>query len=165
MKQVDDADVVLVLYNGNAGWTASSSGVGICHGELKRALDTALAKVRLIQLGSGDEVKAPKGSTNDRFRTFVETQGLFRREAGTVDDLLAVAKQAVLHGFADLVGLGGREARKGRFYTGDALEWSKLDFMRRQEAIRGVLLDYLVGAGATRLKSLSGHFRPDYRVF
>src|SRR5437763_986241 len=38
MKQVDDADVVLVLYNGDAGWTGSTSGVGICHGELKRAL-------------------------------------------------------------------------------------------------------------------------------
>jgi hypothetical protein len=49
---VDDADVVLGLYNGNAGWTGSTSGVGICHGELKRALDTALAKVRLIQLSS-----------------------------------------------------------------------------------------------------------------
>jgi hypothetical protein len=28
MKQVDDADVVLVLYNGNAGWTGSTSGPG-----------------------------------------------------------------------------------------------------------------------------------------
>jgi hypothetical protein len=43
-----------------------------------------------------------------------------------------MAKQTVVHAFADLVGLGGREARKGRFYTGDALEWSKLDFAHRQ---------------------------------
>ena len=151
MKQVDDADVVLVLYNGNAGWTASTSGVGICHGELKRALDTALAKVRLIQLGSEDDVKAPKGAANERFRKFVQTLNLFRGAATTIDGLVEVAKQTVLHAFADLVGFGGREARKGRFYTGDALEWSKLDFAHRKQAIRDTLLEYLVGAGAARL--------------
>jgi hypothetical protein len=117
MKQVDDADVVLVLYNGNAGWTGSSSGVGICHGELKRALDTALAKVRLIQLGSEDDVKAPKGAANERFRKFVQTLNLFRGAATTVDGLVDAVKQTVLHAFADLVGFGGREARKGRFYN------------------------------------------------
>jgi len=51
---------------GTPGWTGSTSGAGICHGEL--ALDTALAKVRLIQLGSEDDVKAPKGAANERFR-------------------------------------------------------------------------------------------------
>jgi hypothetical protein len=110
-----------------------------------------LAKVRLIQLGSEEDVKAPKGSANERFRKFVLALNLFRAAATTVDGLLDIAKQAVLHAFADLVGLGGREARKGRFYTGDALEWSKLDFAHRQEAIRDTLLNYLVGAGATRL--------------
>jgi len=151
MKQVDEADVVLVLYNGNAGWTSSTSGVGICHGELKRALDTALAKVRLIQLGPEEDVKAPKGPANERFRKFVNTLNLFRGASTTVDGLLDMAKQTVVHAFADLVGLGGREARKGRFYTGDALEWSKLDFAHRQEAIKDTLLNYLVAAGATRL--------------
>jgi hypothetical protein len=152
MKQVDDADVIVVLYNGNAGWTANSSGVGICHGELKRALDMAPAKVRLIQLGSEEDVKSPKGPSNDRFRTFIQAQGLFRGSAKTATELLAVAKQTVLHAFADLVGGGLREARKGRFYTGDALEWSKLDYIRRQAAIKGALLDYLVGMGATHLR-------------
>jgi len=108
-RQVDEADVVLVLYNGNAEWTNSSSGVGICHGELKRALDTALAKVRLIQLGSEEDVKAPKGSANERFRKFVQALNLFHAASTTVDGLLDIAKQAVLHAFADLVGLGGRE--------------------------------------------------------
>ena len=62
----------------------------------------------------------------------MNTLNLFRAASTTVDGLLDMAKQTVVHAFADLVGLGGREARKGRFYTGDALEWSKLDFAHRQ---------------------------------
>jgi hypothetical protein len=107
--------------------------------------------VRLIQLGSEDDVKAPKGAANERFRKFVQTLNLFRGAATTIDGLVEAAKQTVLHAFADLVGLGGREARKGRFYTGDALEWSKLDFAHRKQAIRDTLLEYLVGAGAAHL--------------
>jgi hypothetical protein len=82
--------------------------------------------VRLIQLGSEDDVKAPKGAANERFRKFVQTLNLFRGAATTIDGLVEAAKQTVLHVFADLVGLGGREARQGRFYTGDALNGGSL---------------------------------------
>ena len=132
MKQVDAADVLLVLFNGNAGWSKSDEDVGICHGELKRALDTAPGKVRLIRLGSEDDVKAVKGRSNEQYRAFVERHNLFYGTAKTIDQLIQTAEQSVLHAFADLVGLGVREARKGKYYLGDALEWSKLDYHERQ---------------------------------
>src|SRR3954468_1576246 len=31
LEQVREADIVIVLYNGNAGWTKEPEGVGICH--------------------------------------------------------------------------------------------------------------------------------------
>jgi hypothetical protein len=36
MEQVRLADIVLVLYNGNAGWAKEGADVGICLGELQR---------------------------------------------------------------------------------------------------------------------------------
>src|SRR5271169_3271550 len=50
LREIDDADIVIVIYNGNAGWSVSPSGIGICHAELERALAQAPAKVRLIAL-------------------------------------------------------------------------------------------------------------------
>jgi hypothetical protein len=151
IKQVDEADVVLVLYNGNAGWSKASGGVGICHAELKRGLDSAPGKVRLIRLGSDADVKVPSGAVHDRFRDFVQRQDLFRGSAATVDELMELGEQTVLHAFADLVGWGVREARKGRYYTGDALAWSKLDFRERQTRIRKTLTEALVAEGAARV--------------
>jgi hypothetical protein len=143
--------VLLVLYNGNAGWSKMSGGVGICHAELKHGLDTAPGKVRLIRIGSDVDVRAPSGKANDQFREFVDRQALFRGSATSIDELMELSEQTILHALADLVGLGVREARRGNFYSGDALEWSKLDYRERQMRIKEVLLEALVTAGAKRL--------------
>lgn len=159
INKVDEADVLLVLFNGNAGWSKTSGGVGICHGELKRALDTAPGKVRLIRLGSEDDVKAPRGAIHNEFRAFVQRHDLFRDAATTVDELMKVGEQTVLHAFADFVGWGVREARKGKYYLGDALEWSKFDYRERQVRIRSTLTDALVAAGAARLSDSVVRYR------
>ena len=52
MTQVSQANIVLVLYNGNSGWAKEDGDVGICHAELQTALSHAPAKVRLIQIES-----------------------------------------------------------------------------------------------------------------
>ncbi|WP_166442659.1 DUF4062 domain-containing protein [Phragmitibacter flavus] len=53
MNKARQADVFLVLYNGNAGWSGSSKmlgdHVGICHAEFAEAFNTAHGKVRSIQ--------------------------------------------------------------------------------------------------------------------
>jgi len=35
MDQVQKADIVLVLYNGNSGWAKADGDIGICHAELQ----------------------------------------------------------------------------------------------------------------------------------
>lgn len=150
MDQVDKADVVIVLYNGNAGWSKEKGGVGICHGELKRALDTAPGKVRVISLGPKADIEKPDGPSDEGFRAFVDRHNLFHEAADSLEELQHVVEQTVLHAFADLVGLGGREARKGRYYSGDALVWSKLDYEARRKRIRETLESALIAAGAKR---------------
>lgn len=71
LREIDDADIVLVIYNGNAGWTVLPTGIGICHAELERALAQAPAKVRLIAL---NPLTTPPTDADTRFRDYVNTQ-------------------------------------------------------------------------------------------
>jgi len=50
MRQVREANIVLVLYNGVSGWANRNGEIGICHGELQTALAETPGKVRLIEL-------------------------------------------------------------------------------------------------------------------
>jgi hypothetical protein len=55
-------------------------------------------------------------------------------------------REALREAITEMVKLGGREARKGRFYSGDALDWCRLDFTARKRAmeasLRGALADW-----------------------
>lgn len=144
LKAVDDADIVLVLANGNAGWAPRGSDVGICHAELMRGVNTTPGKVRLISLGTVPPNPRDKGqsSRNERFQSYLSTQNFFRGGSVTTpDDAVARAKEAVFDAITSLVHLGIREAHKGRYHTGDALSWSKLSFSDRQARIENTLAD------------------------
>ncbi|MFI4973079.1 MAG: DUF4062 domain-containing protein [Caulobacterales bacterium] len=151
LEKVRDCDILIALSNGNAGWAARAGDIGICHAELMTALNAEGAKVRLISLGDVAVDSTDQGQRNARFQAYVATQSLFRGGgAATPDALTARVKEAVLHATTNLVGLGVREARRGRYHTGEALAWSKLDFVHRQERICETLVDGFADDGATR---------------
>ncbi|HEY6188507.1 MAG TPA: DUF4062 domain-containing protein [Pyrinomonadaceae bacterium] len=142
MKQVRAADIILVLYNGQSGW-AEQGGVGICHAELEAALSTAPDKVRMIRLqpqkiGTGEE-----GKRNRRFRKYVERQDLIVEIPEDGDDIIPKCKKALYKAVLEMTRHGARGAHRGRYYTGDPLEWSNLDFQRRQKKMVEVLCDEL----------------------
>ena len=152
-KAVDDADILLVLYNGNAGWASSAPGIGICHSEMMRGMNSAAGKVRLISLGTiadgGRDVD--QTARNKRFQDYVATYNLFRGGmVTTADDAVARAKEAVFDAVHSLARLGVRESRKGKFHTGEALAWSSLNFADRQLRI----VETLSSAFAERPKAV-----------
>jgi len=152
LREVRDSDILIVLCNGNAGWSVRAGDIGICHAELMTGLNTAAGKVRLISLGNISPGSGDQGSRNRRFQNYVATQSLFRGvEVTTIDELKKGVREAVLHALTSLVALGTREARRGRYYTGEALAWSKLDFATRQKHIRDILIRGFVDNGATQL--------------
>lgn len=151
MRQVDASDILLVLSNGNAGWTVGSGDVGICHGELERGVSKNPGKVHLIQLGERGDVARHARLPDQRFQQAIERSNVFRSKATTVEDLLEETRQTVLHAVVELVGLGVAETRRGQFYFGEALEWSKLDFVRRGERICHTLGRALVENGGARV--------------
>lgn len=139
MKQVKEADVVLVLYNGVSGWAAKSGDIGICHGELQTAMAYTPGKVRLIELPLGQSSQSSK-ERDKKFQDFVSALSLFRgAKAETGEDAIVIAKRALRDSVPDLVRLGVREATRGRTSFGPALDWSRLNYAGRRQATIGVL--------------------------
>lgn len=140
LQAVRDCDILIALSNGNAGWGATSADIGICHDELSTAYSRAPAKVRLISLGNIALDTSEQGMRNRRFQEYVSQQSPFRGgEVRTVDDLHKRVKEALFDAVIALAQSGVEQASQGRFYMGEALDWSRLDFAQRQAAMVGVL--------------------------
>lgn len=145
IEAVKDCDILLVISNGNAGWAKSSGDIGICHAEMMTGLSIAPAKVRLIALDNIAITKDAAGTRNQRFQDELSKQSLFR--GGSVKseaDLIARVKDALHDAVIALAQAGVRDAAKGKFHSGAALDWSRLDFGSRQTQMVRVLREALL---------------------
>jgi hypothetical protein len=144
LNAVKDCDVLLVLYNGNAGWASQAGDNGICHDELSTAYSTAPGKVRLIVLGEIKVDNSPDGKRNKRFQDYVKTQSAFRGgEVNSVAQLKQRVREALCDAVVRLVQSGVLEASRGGSVSGEALDWSRMNFLQRQKEMVGVLRDSL----------------------
>jgi hypothetical protein len=142
IEAVKDCDVLLVLSNGNGGWANAAGDIGICHAELKTGMDTAPGKVWFVSLGNIPTDTSPAGKRNKRFQEYATKQSLFRGgEVKSLDELKKRVNEALAEAVVTLMQRGVREASKGRFHTGQALDWTRLDFAGRRDAMLGVLKD------------------------
>lgn len=55
LRQAEESEIFVCLYNGEAGWSATAGGIGICHAELERALCMGRLKVVLIEIPEPNE--------------------------------------------------------------------------------------------------------------
>lgn len=138
LREVRRADVVLVLYNGDAGWAIPDGTIGICHDELREALDQAPAKVRIIEIPrSEDQAEdSAEAKRNERFREWIEDQALWRTQVKTKAKLDTAARSALRAGMDDLIALGSLGARKGSLAFGTSLRWDLLSFEARRKVMR-----------------------------
>lgn len=148
VEQAREADLLLVLYNGNAGWSLSSGDIGICHAELMTAFSESSGKVSVVSLLGSDKTLRPSGPQNVRFQDYVDRANLFRGASFTTPgDAVREAKKAVREAVLNLVHQGAREVKRSRYNAGPALDWSRMDFSARQAAMRSVLSDALSSRG------------------
>ena len=141
-KAVQDCDILIALSNGNAGWATNGGEIGICHAELMAGLSRSPGKVWLVALGDIAIDKTAEGERNKRFQEYVRKQSLFRGgDVATEAELMTRVKEAVRDALIVLAQAGVREASKGRFHSGEALDWTRLDFKARQTQMRRVLCD------------------------
>jgi hypothetical protein len=134
-EQVARADVVLVLYNGRAGWASQKGLAGICEIELQTALDFAPQKVRMIRL---PVEPAPAASPDGRFQAWVDEQNLWSsQEVQTVDEIVeqshAALRDLLVTATHRQAQAGSVRATRGR---GEALRWSRMGLRNRAEAMR-----------------------------
>jgi len=140
MDQVEKADIVVVLYNGNAGWASTAGGVGICHAELNHGLATGKTKVRLVQLPLAPLRAGTEGKLDLAFRDYIGRLNLFRgAAAANGEEAIAMSKSAVTAAIADMVKLGKQVSRRGKHDSGEALDWSRLDFSQRKSELERVM--------------------------
>ena len=153
MDEAKKCDILIVLYNGNAGWVESdkNNNIGICHAELMMGYNASPAKVRLIKLHS----KKTQGDTEDshhkEFQAYVKQQNLFRGgTVKTVDDLKERVKDTLHEAIIELT-QAGVQAFKGKFHQGAALGWTRMNFQQRQEEMVKVLCAQLNGLDGAKM--------------
>lgn len=145
MRRARQADLVLVLYNGNSGWSGSQDLVrdytGICHAEFSEAFNKCPEKVRTIQFQ--EIVKAKPESPDGRFQRYFSRQNVPGTQVQTGDQAVEAALQLALGTVLSLARAGVGAAAKGRFYAGEALQWTRLDFHQRREVTRRAIVEFL----------------------
>lgn len=135
-----DCDILLVISNGDAGWANTAGDVGICHAEMMTGYAIAPGKVRLIALKNIAITADASGTRNKRFQDELTKQNPFRGNlVTTVAELKTRVKEALHDAVIALTQAGVRDASKGKFHSGAALDWSRLDFGARQREMILVL--------------------------
>jgi hypothetical protein len=159
LEEVRKADVVLALYTGEAGWAPKSGEIGICHAEFQEVWNNGPARlkvVRVLEVTFPARKSAAETKADRTFQEYFQTLNPTSPEARNADDVVARSLEALREAVASLVKLGGREARKGRFAYGTALDWSRLDFGARKQAMEEALGEALRDLGASPLSSVAG---------
>ncbi|MBX2980085.1 MAG: DUF4062 domain-containing protein [Flavobacteriales bacterium] len=138
-----ECDIFIALCNGDAGWARPkhASDLGVCHAELEQAFSSTTAKVYVVQLEGKPARKGAAGKRNKAFEDYVKRLGPFR--GGKIASTEADAKELVLGALSEaivkLTQSGVVEASKGRNHNGAALDWTRLDFKARRDAMVAVL--------------------------
>lgn len=137
LEQARNCDLLIVLYNGCSGSSLmSSQGVGICHAEFAEAMASAPDKVRVVRL---EPVQAVRAGSDRAFADDLARYRLFSVAARTAAELDGAVQQSVLDGLRDLALKGARDTRRGVAFFGPALQWSRLDYAGRRQAMRTVM--------------------------
>ena len=143
-EQIRKADIVLVLYNGSAGW-ASQGLEGICQIELRAAMETAPHKVRVIRL----PLTRKPTAADKLFRAYAEAQHPFSTDQAyaTPTDIAEQSLKALRTAIVTMVSERAREGslRAARSH-GDAFVWARLSMVARAEVMRHAAVDALQGA-------------------
>ena len=133
LEQARESDIFLCLYNGDAGHN------GICHKELEEAYTHSPRKVLVIFLEH--EISQP----NEEFKKYVKKIDRFRRKAKNFNGLKTHTKEAVVNLALKFMKNGAREAKKSPGDLGPALDWARMTFDERSEAMVKKVLDALKG--------------------
>jgi len=170
IKQASDCDLFVALLDGEAGWQKDMSGIGICHAEFETAHANSPGKVRVVSLlEGGGKARHEPGPDLDFVEAVRKADLLEARNFAGVNEMKERVKELVRELVLQLSHEGAREVKKSGSNTGQALDWSRMNFADRQNEMIKTLIASLsaknkatVDGGSVTI-SLSGKlilFRP-----
>ena len=138
LRQARQADIVIVLYNGESGGGIKGEPMGICHSELEAALARQSAKVRGIELPMAPLSADPDRRKRDEaFRKYVGSLDIFRGAlAKTGEEVIERVRQELQQAVADMVQRCALTPDLAKSNTGVALEWHRMTYEERATAMR-----------------------------
>ena len=159
LKQVRAADIVLVLYNGEAGWAFPNQTRGICHLEFLEAWNQERPKLGIVRIGSPIKSKRKPATPQDAAKVAAKAQAEDERDktyrhdveehrvpisasAGSVEEIVAFGCLKVREIAVELLVLGRLEASRAAYSEGAPLDWSRLDFARRKQQMEDAIGTY-----------------------
>jgi hypothetical protein len=133
-------DIVLILFNGNAGHAKNESDVGLCHAELLAAREIGGARVRIIDVQEANVGKlSGSRARNQRFQDYIKDQDVGVRFAANSGEARERLLEALQDALVSMVREGSASSRRSRYDTGAPLDWSRMDFVGRKAAMEKVL--------------------------
>jgi hypothetical protein len=148
IEAVRRADIVLVLYNGDAGFQHPQGG-GICEAEFNEAISSGASRTYLIMLPKRDKPERDKKKRvlNKRFDALIKESRVAQTVASDAAAAVDKAVESVLAVTLSHVVSGSRLARSGRADFGPSLDWSRLGFPERREKMEEILFEALGRGG------------------
>jgi hypothetical protein len=150
-QEMERDQIIIALVNGEAGWCRESSGLGICHEEIKYAFDHFPSRLYPIRIGRSSE-ETPANQAFERFLTDIHR---WEEPVSNAEELIAAVKLAVAKAVARLTITGSR-TRKASFSFGTPLAWSRLGYPERKARIEAAAVGYLLKSCARELPGAKG---------
>ncbi|MSM38674.1 MAG: hypothetical protein GJT30_03500 [Geobacter sp.] len=139
LREINRADIILVLYTGEAGSAHSDEEIGICHAELQVALARRNELVVIVDLLPLSTSQVPRDIS---FRSYVDRLEVPRMQAQDESALQQCVAEILQERTAVLVRRGGTVGARKRD-RGQALDWSRLDLTARQKEMCSALIHNL----------------------
>lgn len=152
IAQAEECDLFVTLWDGSAGWAVSGGSIGICEAEFNAAFANAPGKVKVIRLPKPKVASGVARKRDLRFLDALNAANVF--ELHVQDgwpDLQAKMLQTVREQILKLAREGAREVHRSGGNVGQALDWSRMSFAERGEAIGRALASALVSRGGKAL--------------
>ena len=100
----------------------------------------APGKVYLIDLSDSGNSPTPVSLPDRNFQEYVKNLNLFRgSKPKNSEEVMEQVRHTIRDSLVEFVQRGVREASKGRYHTGQVLDWSRLNFSDRSKEITRVL--------------------------
>jgi hypothetical protein len=156
IRRATECDLFIAIFDGHSGWRAKAETIGICEAEMNAALEVNPSKVLIVTLEPVTPRDGDEGEWDRRYIAFVKGLGRSWATVKTAETLENAIVTAARNAIVDLTSKALAFGRSGTPYLGVALEWTRMNFEERKQAMEEELIAGLAGTGGRPVKVEKG---------